>query len=86
MGFGELTQGLRHVRMLLFPTFAATEGRLRAQANDPGASLAEAACHGLAAPTKDGFRHQGIAPTIFQGHLGLKSPSFWPGSLGCCQA
>src|SRR4029434_8104153 len=40
MGFGELTQGLSHLRMLLFPAFAATEGRLRAQANDPGASLA----------------------------------------------
>src|SRR6266566_5068423 len=77
LGFGELTQGLRHVRMLLFPTCAATEGRWRAQAHDPGASLAEAACHGLAAPPTDGFRHQGMAPTILQGHLGLKSPSFW---------
>lgn len=39
MGVGKLTQRLSHLRMLLFPAFAATESRLRTKTHDPGASL-----------------------------------------------
>src|SRR5215468_10382242 len=70
--FGQLTQGVSHLRMLLFPACAATEGRLRPETHDASASLGSAQRHRLAAPPKDGFRPQGIAATILQRHLGLK--------------
>ena len=73
MGVGKVTKRLGCLRMLIFPAFATTASRLSAQTDDPGSSLCQAKRHSLTPPTKDGFSHQGVAPTIFQRHLCLKS-------------
>jgi len=70
--FGQLTPGVRHLRMLLCPAFAATAGRRCTETQDARASLGSAKRHRLAVPPKDGFRPQGIAATILQCQLGLK--------------
>ena len=62
---GELTQRFSHLRLPLFPAFAATAGRLRTETHDASASLGQAKRHRLAAPTKDGFRHRGWPPQYF---------------------
>ena len=82
MGIGKLTQRLRHLRLLLFPAFAATESRLRTKTHDPGASLSQAKRDGLAPPPQDGFRHQGMAGTLVQGPRGLQSSSCGAGHVG----
>src|SRR6266850_8468968 len=79
IGLGELTQRLGYLRMLLFPALGPTEGRLRTETNNPSSSLRQAKRHGLASPTEEGFGHQGVAPAIFQRHLGLKGAPFGPG-------
>src|SRR6266404_4385663 len=86
MCIGELTQRFSHLRMPLFPAFAATEGRLRTATHEASASLGQAKRHRLAAPTKDGFRHQGLAATILQRHLGLKGAPCGAGHVGCREA
>lgn len=72
MGIGESTQRLGRLGMLLFPAFATTESGLCPQADDAASSLGQAKRDCLAPPTKDGFRTQGVALTLFQRHLGLK--------------
>src|SRR2546425_5362433 len=51
MGVGTLTKRLGCLRRLLFPAFATTASRLRAQTDAPGSSLCQAQRHGLAPPT-----------------------------------
>src|SRR6266478_3737094 len=72
MGIGKLTKRLGGLRLLLFPAFAATESRLSPQTDDPAAALGQTKRYGLAPPSKDSFRHQGVARTIFQRHRSLK--------------
>ena len=86
MGIGESTQRLDRLRMLLFPAFATTESGLRPHTDDAASSLGQAKRYPLASPTKDGFRPQGVALTIFQRHLGLKRAPFGAAELGCRQA
>ena len=83
MRSGELTQRVSHLRRRLFPAFAATAGRLRTETKDASASLGQAKRHRLAAPTKDGFRQQGIAATLLQRPLGLKGAPGGAGHGGC---
>src|SRR6266478_4809446 len=78
MGVGELMKRFSRLRMQVFPAFAPTEGRLSTETKDPCSSLRQAKRHGLASPTKDGFGQEGVAPTIFQRHLGLKGSPFRP--------
>ena len=86
MRIGELPQRFGHLRLPRFPAFAATASRWRTKTHAPGASRSEAKRYGLAPPPQDGFRHQGIAVTIFQCHLGLKSSSCGAGHWGCREA
>jgi urease beta subunit len=72
--------------MLLFPAFATTESGLRPHTDDAASSLGQAKRYPLASPTKDGFRPQGVALTIFQRHLGLKRAPLGAAELGCRQA
>jgi hypothetical protein len=81
MRLGKLTKGLSHLRMLLFPSFAATQGRLRPATDDPSAFLCQAQGHGLAALPEDGCCLQGRALTLFHRHLGLKGAPRGPGHL-----
>jgi len=81
--FGQLTPGVRHLRMLLCPAFAATAGRRCTETQDARASLGSAKRHRLAVPPKDGFRPQGIAATILQCQLGLKGAPWGAGHVGC---
>src|SRR4030095_13946050 len=83
---GELTQRFSDLRLPLCPAFAATAGRLRTETHDASASLGQAKRHRLAAPTKDGFRPQGMAVTILQRHLGLKGRPCGAGHVGCREA
>jgi hypothetical protein len=76
MSISQLTKRLSGPWVLLFPAFAATESRLRSQADDPASSLGQAKRHRLAAPTKDCFRLQGIALALFQRHLSFKRSPF----------
>jgi hypothetical protein len=79
---GELPQRCSHLRLPLFPAFAATAGRRRTETPEASASLGHAKRHRLAAPPKAGFRPQGIAATILQRHLGLKGAPCGTGHVG----
>ena len=82
MCLGELMQRLRRQRMQLFPALAPAESRLSPQTDDPGSSLGQAKRHGLTPPPQDGFSPQGVALTIFQRHLSLKSAPCGAGHFG----
>jgi hypothetical protein len=86
MRISKVTKRLSGLRMLLFPAFATTASGLRSSTDEPASSCGQTKRHGLAPPTKNGFRHQGVTLTIFQRHLGLESSPFGAGHLGCCEA
>src|SRR5262252_8906312 len=64
MRIGELTQRFGHLRMPLFPAFAATEGGLRPETQDPCASFGKTHRNSATTPPEDGFGQQGGAPAI----------------------
>ena len=86
MGFGQPPEGSRRLWVLLFPPFTATTGRLRPETPDARASLGKPHSNSTAPPTEDCFGQEGVASTVFHGHLGLKGAPFRPGHLGGCEA
>jgi hypothetical protein len=86
MGFSLLTKGLGHVRMGIFPTWAATAGGLGPQAHDPRAPLSQAQCDRVTSPTKDTFGLAGVPTAVFHRHLGLKGAPRGAGHLRSSQA
>ena len=69
---------------LLFPTFTATEGRLRPQTPDARASLGQPYGDRLTPPTEGRFSQERVPFTVFHSHLSLKGTPVRPGHFGCC--
>jgi hypothetical protein len=84
MRFGQPTQGVSGLGMLVFPAVATAEGRLCTETYDPCASFGEPYFNGMTAPPEKSFGQQGVSPTIFQRHLGFKGSPFRPAHLGGC--
>ena len=86
MGFGQPPECFSRLWVLLFPTFPATAGRLCPETPDARASLGKPHGKSTAPPTEDRLGQEGVASTVFHGHLGLKGAPFRPSHLGGCQA
>jgi len=81
MGLGLLPQSLGHLRLGVFPAWAATAGGLGTQAPDPRTPLSQAQFDRVTSPTKYTFGLAGVPAAVFHRHLGLKSAPRGAGHL-----
>jgi hypothetical protein len=72
MGLGLLTKGLGHLRMGVFPAWAATAGGLGTHAHDSRAPLSQAQFDCMTSPTKYTFGLAGVPAAVCHCHLGFK--------------
>src|SRR5882762_530164 len=79
-------QGGGRLRLVIFPALPATENRLGPQTRYAGASLGQADCDGLPAPSEQPLRLARVARAVLLRHLCLKSPSLSAGHLRSGQA
>lgn len=86
MDLGQLTKGLGHLEMLVFPAFAATASGLSPQTNAPCTPLRQAQLDRVPSPAEHPFSLAGVAAAVFHGHLGLKGAPLGTGHLRSGQA